>query len=113
MGNCFSTFKRARVDQPKDHSIQEEEASEEYQVDSEAPYDDDISNEDEETPQRLSGWDQYHMWVRKRMLDKWSAQADERKSLGRPPKDTVNDEDIIDMLMFGLASKGIKPIVFG
>ncbi len=113
MGNCFSIFKRARVNQPKDHSIQEEEVSEEYQADSEEPSDDDTSNEDEETPQRLSGWDQYHMWVRKRMLDKWSAQADERKRLGCPPKDTVDDEDIMDMLMFGLASNGIKPTAFG
>lgn len=113
MGNCFSTFKRARAGKPEDHSIQEEEACEEYEADSEAPSDDDIANEDEETPQILSGWDQYNMWVRKRMFDKWSAQAEERKRSGRPPKDTFDDEEIMDMLMFGLASNGINPMLFG
>ena len=111
--NCFPMFKRIMVNKPKEHSVHEEETSQEYQADAEILSDDDISDDDEETPERLSGWDQYHMWVRKRMLDKWSAQAEERKRLGRPPKDTFDDKDIMDMLMFGLASREIKPTIFG
>ena len=100
MGNCFSIFKKPCKDYSNEHSIVDDKLSSENEMESEV-----ISDDDEETSEGLNGWDQYHAWVRSNLLNKWSAQAEERNRLGHPPLDEINSEMLTEMLMFGLASK--------
>ena len=117
MGKCFSMLKINWANRPKDHSVQEV-TSEEYQTESEENNDVSEDADDEEwdghreTDQGLSGWDQYHMWVRKHLLEEWSARDEERRRSGRDLTQCSREEDFAGMLMFGLASKGIKPSDF-
>jgi hypothetical protein len=101
---CFSKLKRTNNDRSKETSVVEDERPSEYETDSETQAD----SEGEEMSGKASGWDQYNTWVRGHLLDKWSAEAAERRHLGLPPKDEIDPEMLTEMLMFGLASKGIK-----
>jgi len=103
MGTCFSRPKRTHDDQPKKASVVEDEASSEHETDLEIQ-----SDEDEEISGRSTGWDQYHTWARGHLLEKWSNEAEERRRLGLPPKEEIDCETLTEMIMFGLASKGLR-----
>jgi hypothetical protein len=51
---------------------------------------------------------QYNQWVRKRLLDN---EVDERRKRGLPPKEEIDEERLVEIVIFGMASKGLRGFV--
>lgn len=93
MGNCLPSFS-----QRNKKAVESQFAPEEDEE-----YEDELDVSDDEE-QKSDGQNQYNQWVRSRLLKKWSDEADERRESGLPAKE-IGEERLVEMLMFGLASK--------
>jgi hypothetical protein len=105
MGSCLSSFSQKKERAAESQSVQDE--SDEYEEECEEESEDVLY----EGGQKPDGWSQYNQWVRKRLLDKWSDEADERRKCGLSPKEEIDEERLVEMIMFGMASKGLKGLV--
>lgn len=90
MGNCLPSFSQRNKKAVEPQFAREEDEE----------YEDELDDEE----QKSDGRNQYNQWVRSRLLKKWSDEADERRESGLPAKE-IGDERLVEMLMFGLASK--------
>lgn len=66
---------------------------------------------DAEGQQKSDGWNQYNEWVRNRLLEKWSNEANELRNCGLPAKEEIDEETLVEMIMFGIALNRLRGVV--